>query len=736
MTHTHARLIQVACTGKGVPGREGWVTFALPLPTGTIERVLKSYDLWNSTVQTLVLAFVVEVQDPARTDGGTIKDAKLVSKMIVPADVHALCEAESDSLLQADSYSQSMVLGMMPHHATTHDAVGRFPPLSPVFSSNVMGSVFGVTTLLLLGSSSVFNKPARRHESIDVENIFGIYFTSNIKRLKVGQMLADGSVFRVPVGGAMETEGDVQPTEALLRLCPWSNTSEVPATAASTQQQRVRGCVSHYLARARVLDFVSNSVYRIESLYAPLEVDGGAAALGSWAHASELTTGDMTPARIAMLYNHSRSVGARYNVNSRFRQAYLMSATLPAGDGQSRVVAQHRVIASSACVHTAADRAVRTGAYMVVVPSVLPVGVGVFLDTPYWGRLYASAFRELLGLYAHEVYANVSSAVWAPATQVTLFNVHIVLPAARRDRAESLVVALNTGLLRWRVLTLVRNEFARYSINVSSVASAVAFVTAHTPDTHTTSPSCAARVVAQTFTDVNNADTIALMYSEQNSSLPSQGLARMLQTTVALGVDEFCSASGEEEVLALLKARFSAAFIIASEGSVRAIEPTGVVIMSDAECNSDPQMRRLLQATSTVVVLAEVLLFPTSTARQIEITTTEELRLLGMSRVLIEPTSIVNTTILTAGADWIRDGMYYIPPTPVVPQTAIQTPSVNTTRANDTAPVDVGALEAAQTLFRMINVLCMVLFVMHTLTIVLVFGIEQPLCTWNQRRYM
>ena len=744
-------------------GREGWVTFALPLPTGTIGRVLESYDRWNSTAQTLVLAFVVEVRDPARIDGGTIKDAKLVSKMIRPVDVRALCERPRNSSLQGDGISQSVVLGLLPQYAKTHD-----PPLPPLLESSIAESVLGLTTLLLLGSSDVFLEPARRHESVDVETIFAVYFTSNIKRLKLEQMLADDTVFRVPTGRSFETEGGVEPTAQLLQLCPWADTSNAP-------EQRARGCISHYLARGGVLDFVGNTVYRPESLYAPLDPDAGAAALGSWARAARLDAGDLSASRRALLYKHSRTVGARYNVNTRFRQAYLVSPAMPGSKPQDRLVAQHRILATSACIHTAAELAVRTGTHAVVVPSLLPMGVSEFRDTPYWGRLYASAFRELLGLSAHEVYANASSAVWLPATHATLFHVHIVLPFARNDSALRLAATLNTryandsaaipskhsnttqptsnnyqnhsnithidsdddlGFFGWRVLVLVRIKFAPYFINVSSARGGAVFVVAHAPSAGEGEgkvegkPSCAARMMPQTFTDVNNADNTALalarvLDSDRNSSLVARGGGRMVQITTVLPLGEFCSSS-EDEVLALLKTKFTDAFFVASSGAVHSIEPTAIVVMSEGQCD-DERQRRLLQASSssTVELLAEIVLFPARAKDAMLITTTLELSKLGVLRLLIEPTSIVNATVLSTGPDWIRDGKFFVPPQPVVtpPPAPGSTPPA---KLNVTAPVfpDTGALETAHTLFLITNVACMVLFVVHTLLVVLVFGID------------
>mgnify|MGYP000566017252 CR=1 FL=1 len=745
-------------------GRDGWVTFALPLPAGTIGRVLESYDRWNSTAQTLVLAFVVEVLDPARTDGGTIKDAKFVSKMIMPADVRVLCERARNSLLQADNYSQSVVLGLMPQYARIHD-----PPLPAMLESSITESVLGLTTLLLLGATDVFLDPARRHESVDVETIFGVYCTSNIKRLKLEQMLTNGAVFRVAAGRSFETEGGVEPTAALLRLCPWFDTSKA-------LQQRASGCVSHYLARARVLDFVGNTVYRPESLYAPLDPDAGATALGSWARAARLEAGGLSARKSALLYNHSRTVGARYDVNSRFRQAYLVSPAMPGSKPHARLVAQHRILATSACTHTAAERAVRTGAYAVVVPSLLPMGVGEFRDVPYWGRLYAAAFRELLGLYAHEVYVDTSSAVWLPDAHATLFHVHIVLPSARNGSALRLAAALNIGysdddkdthkthsnasahtqpriknntnnkdhltvtrrdsdddlgFFRWRVLALVRSEFAPHLINVSSERGGGVFVVAHAPSPRLTEPeaaSCAARITQQTFTDVNNADNTVLALAssrdiDQNSSLAPLGPGRMIQITAELTVDEFCSLSGDE-VLVLIKTRFRDAFIVASSGSVQSIEPTAFVVMSDGQCDEGRRRRRLLQAPDSryVELLAEIVLFPARAIGVMLITTTLELSTLGVQRLFIEPTFITNSTVLSTGLDWIQDGIYFVPPPPVPPVTTPPPPAT----LNTTSPrfLDTGALEAALTLFRVANVACMVLFVLHTLAVVLVFGID------------
>lgn len=699
-----------------MPGRDGWVAFAFPLPTGVLSSVLSAYDHWNSSLQTLVLGFVVEVQDNARM--GTLKDARVVSKMIMREDIHILCSQLPPPTTLADrGYSQSTVLGLMPRHALSYDNVGLFPPLQPVLVSSIGSSVLGVTTLLMLGLEDEFRKSVREHDSIDVQSIFCLYFTSNIKHMKVVRMIESGDVFRVPPGQAFELDGDVIPTEKLLRVCPSSSSLVGPS----------RGCVSHYLAQQRVLDFTSNSIYKMQSLFMQQDPDTSARTLLAWARAAQVGPASED----TLLVNHTHSVGREYEVNSRYRQGYLLTPAMPVPVGAvgrvNRQVAQHTILAASACLHTANTRAPLDGAYMVVVPRSLPVQVQDFVDSPYWGRLFALAFRDLLGLREGEVYVNETSATWYPTQNATRFNIHIVLPFVTPQESQRLTAVLNyaTSPFMDRLRGMVAANFKRYFNTSKPSWRTVHDFSARFEPTPLTSPTqkrstCAARVTPHTYSDVNNADNAALEVADGNGTAY---VGRMVQLTGELPIEEFCGAS-EKELLKLLKDRFSPAFAAASEGTVQNIQPTALVTLSDEEeiCGS-ARTRRLLQR-DIIQVIIEVVLIPKNPDSPMIIRTTTELSNLGVRRIFIEPTRIVNITTLSAGADWVKEGEYYVPPLPTSPENIFNDTLYRNNIINNSGlkPETTSTLSIQQELFLFLNVICMVLLALHLAALVLLFG--------------
>jgi hypothetical protein len=686
-----------------VSGRAGWVSFALALPRERLAAIATSYDQFGALLHAVALEFTVEVRD-AQT-GGNIKDTRRVSKTIQRRDMQVLCGPPDSAPRPAPAVAHSFVAGLLPGNGTRFDNArsdgGQLRSLR----------ARALSTLLLLGSDSAFQDPARMHDSLTAHTVVALYFTSNIKLFKALQMLRGGSAFEA---GAQDSSGALTPTASFLRVCP----------PPGADENATRGCRTHVHARARVLDFQSNSIHQMRSLQSLRSTHVEPGAVAAWVAA----TGRLQPGFLPdEVYNHSRAVGAAYGVNSRFRQGYLLAP-------QGALPAQFLVTAVTWCVHSPAARAQLVGEFTVVVWAWLPVRGASFLDEPFWGETYASALRELLGLFPLEATVN-SSGVRRDANE-SLFEMHIVLPHAEprvgQDQAARLAGVLGDRASGFatRVQALVVGKLRAYFPDAALLLPRAALPPAEVRRSAArgADPPALARcgpvhITTHAFADTNNADGAARAFVAANPASP-QG--RVLQLTAELTAEEFCAAGSEPAVLLLVRSRFNSLFVAASGGTIASIQPTAAVVATDFECPGAGG-RRLL-AEGVLRILVEIVLTPTSALEPMLIRATEAMYALGVRNVLIEPSALaddIQVSRVSAEGDWLveNDGTYSpLAPKPVLapvvvtrPGPAVPAPRTN----NSTAPPD----GDAHALF-LVNVYCTALAAFHTVALALAMALS------------
>ena len=614
-----------------VAGRAGWISFAMALPGAQLSGVAESYDVFGALLLALALEFTVEVRDSQT--GGNLKDTRRVSKTIQRGDMQVLCAAGAAA--PAPAASLSLVAGLLPGNAS------RFDNVSSDAGQLRSARARALSTLLLLGAADYFQTPGRMHDSLEAHSIVAMHFTSNVKLFKGLQLLRSGLAF-AGVAGALE------PTARLLDTCPRAGSN------AS------RGCRTHSHVRARVLDFAGNSALQVRSLQSPRGAHSDYGAVAAWVAARGAPQPGFAPGEV---YNHSRAAGAAFAVNARFRQAYLLAP-------QGAPPAQFVVTVSTWCAHSPAARAQPAGAFTVVAAGWLPLRGASFLDEPFWGDAYASALRELLGLFPREVAVNGSS-VRRDANE-SLFAVHIVLPHAEprdaQEQAARLAAVLDdraSGFAR-RLHALVADKLRAFLPDAALGPPRAALPRAEVRRNGAPPPAreaqrCGAvpHVLTQAYADTNNADNIALALATDS---PANARGRVLQLTAELQAAEFCAAGSEAAVLALLRLRYNDLFVAASGGTIASIQPTAVVVVSDFECPAAEarrrRRRRLLVAAGALQIMLEVVLTPSSALLPMSIRATEGMYALGVRNVLIEPSALfddVQVSRVSAVGEWVAE---------------------------------------------------------------------------------
>jgi len=647
---------QTPCVAERVPGRAGWIAFAMPLPGELLSGVAASYDVFGAALYSLVLEFTVEVRDPQT--GGGLKDTRLVSKTIQRADVQVLCAAEPPAGAEAGPVALSVVAGLLPANATRFDAVRSGDELSS-------GRARAMTSLLVLGAPAAFQTPARMHDSVTAHTIVALHFSSNAKKTRALQLLRVGAAFEPAAA-----PGALVPTPALLRVCPG------PAAADASA-----GCSTRLHARARVLDFWDNSAHQMRSLRAPRGAREEAGALAAWVRAGEPQRA-LEPEAV---FNHSRAAGAEYAVNARFRQGYLLAP--------QAAPAQFVVTVSTWCVHAPAARAEPLGAVLVGAACYLPVRGASFLDEPYWGETYASAFRELLGLFPREAWANSSGA--ERSANATRFVVCIVLPHAEpadaREQGARLAAVLDDPASGFalRLQDLLASKFRAHFPDAAALAPPAPLAATYLRPRE--APPGAGRVACggphvatQAYADTNNADNTAL---ELASASPGAALGRVLQLSAELLADEYCAAASEAGVFALLQARFAGLFVAASAGTIAGVQPTAAVLVTDFACPATAGGARRLLAEAPLRLLVEMVLTPTSARAPMLITASEDLYAAGVRSVFVEPSALPAEMLasLSPVGQWAfeRDGTFRaVAPEPL----AARPPPAAATRAPAATP--------------------------------------------------
>jgi len=164
-------------------------------------------------------------------------------------------------------------------------------------------------TFLLRIDDGVLGSIGMDTYGIDVVSIFTMYFISNVKKDSMLSLLRTGRGFK------RFEDGSIDPDDELLRICPLNRI------------RGVYGCISRFEVQSGLYEFESASVLPI----AP-DADVNAFASATWAQAQRTASVSF----VDDVRTHTGSVRDHFHINSKTRQAFVVSQDVPWSEDEFR----------------------------------------------------------------------------------------------------------------------------------------------------------------------------------------------------------------------------------------------------------------------------------------------------------------------------------------------------------------------------------------------------------------
>ena len=302
--------------GSSAIGPGGTVTFTIPLPN-TMWDKNKIVEDNLKIAESLFIDFMIivsNVNDNSILMTTLQTKTKLTSTSILTMCTETPVVGGIENIMNIDIF-----LGLAGNENEFESGLLKtlnFSKTSPPMVRDVSTKESNVMTLLFKGSNSVFDKDFASSYTLAVEDIVTIHIINLGKLAQVQALMNSGSAYSVQqnTDPALGTVAKLVPSAALLALCPYQ-----------TIRQNF-GCISRREITQRKIDFSKNSIV-------PLTARGNSASdkesvhmrTGLWTQ--KLLGGSQYAKELG--YNHSKLMHNKNNLNSRYRNGFLIAPTIP-----------------------------------------------------------------------------------------------------------------------------------------------------------------------------------------------------------------------------------------------------------------------------------------------------------------------------------------------------------------------------------------------------------------------
>ena len=381
------------------------LTQVFPLGVDGLAATLAAYDAQTlGLTQNLYLDFFLRLEQ----GGTTVLERIQTSTEILRTALLVQCAEVRADISLGSMLSLDMIGGLLQNASDLNRTVSYFRDVSRPVSNEVCDQDnprsicmqtpklgMGSMTYVLLGSEGVFAAPSSAEYHVRVSSMFSIYFLSELKKIAVRNLLRAGRAFVLPPGQTLEHTTQLVPSEELLALCP---------------MHVVRGnygCISRFEVEDSVLDFETASIAPVP-VPVPHDANATAAAnlssstLGSWVAAGAFGGSVYMQGAVEA---HADLVVSMFQVNNRFRTAFVQSPTLPwtpsalaAVNVSTRIDAVQDTFAFMLVTMDSSRHEFHEAVYARVrIPSRAPVACAVLASHPYLQNAFVDVWVSVVG---------------------------------------------------------------------------------------------------------------------------------------------------------------------------------------------------------------------------------------------------------------------------------------------------------------------------------------------------
>lgn len=379
------------------------LTQVFPLGVDGLAATLAAYDAQTlGLTQNLYLDFFLRLEH----GGTTVLERIQTSSEILRATLLVQCAEIRADVSLGSMLTLDMIGGLLQNASDLNSTVSYFRDVSRPVSNEVCDADnprsicmetprlgLGSMTYVLLGNEDVFAAPSSAEYHVRVSSMFSVYFLSELKKIAVRNLLRAGRAFVLPPGQTLERATQLVPSEELLTLCPM------------TIVRGNYGCISRFEVEDTVLDFETASIAPVSKPYdgnATVAANLTSPALDSWVAAGAFGGSQYMQGAVAA---HADLVVSMFQVNNRFRTAFLQSPTLPwtpsalaAVNVSTRIDAVQDTFSFMLVTMDSARHEFYEAVHARVrIPSRAPVACSVFAGHPYLQDAFAGVFVAVVG---------------------------------------------------------------------------------------------------------------------------------------------------------------------------------------------------------------------------------------------------------------------------------------------------------------------------------------------------
>jgi len=316
----------------------GIIDVSFPLEEGVWDQDLATSDQFF--YKSLFLSFMLILKDA----NGYVQIASVQTQTEIRSDdVQYLCRQETVVANVHDILSVDVFLGLVGDETQCNQSlvqnfdITRKAAGMPYISREISSKESNVLSIVVKGDDRLFSQDFAKDYSLVVEDMITIHFLDTDKKTLVQSMIDAGTAFTTERGDASRSESLMRmfPSQALLGICP------IMATAGQF------GCVTRKEITARKLEFerggivnfahyeqgvAAASARNVSSASSPhspsdLALAGQHFLPGLW---TQTVLGPSEYAR-ELGRNHSSILNKKFALNSRYRNAYMLSPTVEWG---------------------------------------------------------------------------------------------------------------------------------------------------------------------------------------------------------------------------------------------------------------------------------------------------------------------------------------------------------------------------------------------------------------------
>ena len=623
--------------------------FVFPLGASTYSPVLQSYDQQsNAMLQKLYLDFFVQVRN---TENNKVSFERVqTSSQIFRHNMQVQCARAVSTVKLQDLVRVDMVGGFIKGAQDLNSSVSYFQDVTRPVTNEVCDEInpdsiclntpevgLGSMTYLVLGKDTLFGAEGKGAYELRLSGMFSIYFLSEIKRIKVRNLIRNNRAFVVPEGSSLENSPFLVPSEELLQTCPL---------------QIVKGnygCISRFEVEDTVFDFVTSSITSIANPR-PMNTSGVIYNqtdnnLYNWIRTGSLGESDFMQNYVR---KHSSSVIEHFHTNDRYRRAFVQSNQLPWTASALRElnitekidVVQDTFSFMLVTMHSSFDQHEESVYARVRHSASMPVECSFWDAHPYLQNMFVDVYVFILGL--NRKLVSVAEAAAGETNNTCMFFVEIDLPYQDQARAlaqgQKMANELNNpfSILSQRVELTLRDAFmeleTRIGVTLGDLeksdfkgSSPAVMIPYHSAQSRRRARHTASRVLQSTsvqgdavlknlsrneslfaseitsrrYKDVNSADIMARLVE---ADLVQQGKSGEIENgTSRVAVLEMlvpryiaCLAN-ESLAMQEMQKILESALKLSTTASVAKITPTSFVILDGVDCSEGGTRRRLLQ---------------------------------------------------------------------------------------------------------------------------------------------